>query len=836
MKNNIILTILFSFLFFQIYAKMSEEKREYLLNKLTKKFSMENADKIREMKEKLYTRNLKETITYDPLKIEEILNKYGFPLNYNFIEETNATAKVKNQGKCGCCWSHAATTALSYRYHKIGTEVDLSPQDALSCYLKDCDSGNYLIDPEMNLIKNGTVTEECLPFNSGDGIIKDECPTTCKDGSTPKKYYARNAYMTQDYYSNETFYEIVALMMDQLINKGPIVTAIDVYYDFQMLHYDQEKCANEVYTYDGESEYLGGHAVAVVGYGYMNSKYYWLLQNSWGESACDKGFVKVEFGQIGVEQVAFVEPYSREHIITVPVSTKIDSLDGECTMKISNSGIFSWRDTLDIGFKNTETNNPFNFQCNKVSLIDGKKNVCYFEIFKIFSQKGTYKYSYHQSLGEDNSFNLDYSSVNQFSFYGLDDYMPIFSNYLFISQEGSKIMLLYSNNGGDDRYISPIFANINSVKALSDCNYFALDGNEYVYCNIKQDEVDYFDNYTSISNPLAYNVLCGVKEEIGVFVLKLDTTKYPIFRVKSLLLPLENKISSKSTLTIISDIEGSLSAFKSEQVNFYSFIDVEVMEMNLTGIIKCQINNPKNIMKDFSFKCNLDIEDGSELPYDNIYLHPLNMPAQVQYPYEVFIKEKIKGEKIDPTSLVPKIQVYIESLCPDCVNFITNSFKDFYEKVKRPNLADIEFIPYGNAKEVYNSTTKKYDFTCQHGENECYGNLIETCAIQILGKIQSYTTILCIESNIAKYQKDFDKTLEFCLSNDQTSLQQVKDCVKSDMGNYYEHQMALKTDSNHKWVPWIVVNGIHDEKVENQIIDNLIDFVCGDDKTKCYLE
>ena len=65
-----------------------------------------------------------------------------------------------------------------------------------------------------------------------------------------------------------------------------------------------------------------------------------------------------------------------------------------------------------------------------------------------------------QSLGEDNSFNLDYSSVNQFSFYGLDDYMPIFSNYLFISQEGSKIMLLYSNNGGDDRYISPIYANI----------------------------------------------------------------------------------------------------------------------------------------------------------------------------------------------------------------------------------------------------------------------------------------------------------------------------------------------------------------------------------------
>ena len=53
------------------------------------------------------------------------------------------------------------------------------------------------------------------------------------------------------------------------------------------------------------------------------------------------------------------------------------------------------------------------------------------------------------------------------------------------------------------------------------------------------------------------------------------------------------------------------------------------------------------------------------------------------------------------------------------------------------------------------------------------------------------------------------------------------------MGNYYEHQMAQKTET-HSWVPWIVVNGIHDEEVENQIIDSLIDYVCGDDRSKCY--
>ena len=183
---------------------------------------------------------------------------------------------------------------------------------------------------------------------------------------------------------------------------------------------------------------------------------------------------------------------------------------------------------------------------------------------------------------------------------------------------------------------------------------------------------------------------------------------------------------------------------------------------------------------------------------------------------------------------IPKIQIYIESLCPDCYFFITKSFKSFYENVKNPNLAEIEFIPYGNAQEVYNSQNKLWEFTCQHGEPECYGNLIETCAIQTLGKIKSYETIICLESNFEEYDFDFDKTLEYCMINDQTNLGLIKECVSSDIGNYYQHQMALKTDKKHLWVPWVVVDGVHDIEAENQIIESLTDYLCGDDKSKCY--
>ena len=102
-----------------------------------------------------------------------------------------------------------------------------------------------------------------------------------------------------------------------------------------------------------------------------------------------------------------------------------------------------------------------------------------------------------------------------------------------------------------------------------------------------------------------------------------------------------------------------------------------------------------------------------------------------------------------------------------------------------------------------------------------------------MGNVNSYGTILCIESNIEEYNFDFDKTLEFCMGDDKDILEEIKECISSDEGNFYQHQMAQKTET-HSWVPWIVVDGVHDINVENKIIESLTDYLCGEDKSKCY--
>ena len=638
----------------QVFSKMSSEKRQELLNKLTKKVSLENIDDLKNIEKEFMSNPFKATIEYDPAKIEQIMSLYGFPESYNFLEETNATVRVKNQQSCGCCWSHAATSALAYRYHLKGVDVSLSPQDALSCYLRDCDKGNYLIDPQLNLIKNGTLTEECFPFSSGDGKVIDECPTSCKDGSEFKRYYAQNAYFTQDYYSKDTFYDIVPLIMYELIENGPVVSAITVYQDFIDWHKDKTKCHDDVYSYDEKSDSMGGHAVVIVGYGFLNNKFYWLIQNSWGEDVCDHGFVKVEFGQIGVESVAFSEPYSKsEGVIPVEIPVKIDSMDGECTIKVSTTSDYNkWENTLDLTFKNDNKGNNFNFQCGTNSFLQGGKQInCYTEINNFFTYRGAYKFQEGQSLGSENTFNVDQISGKYFNFYGYDIVGPFLnlgtSQVYFVSEEGSQVVFGYSSLSINEG-LPPIFANPLSKTPLSDCRKLKYNGSltEYfLYCNIKKDEVSDFEDYATRQTdyPMIYYYLCGGRTTTNTITYQLDKSNYPVFRIKSLILPKKKEITVDDNLVLNVNIEGSVNNYKKTN-QFIILSNLEKDNANTTYLILCLTDTPSKAGISYNLTCNLNLGKGITESYDNIYLLPYYIPYSTVYPYEVIIKNEIKGK------------------------------------------------------------------------------------------------------------------------------------------------------------------------------------------------
>ena len=675
---------IFVFLFLSTNAILPEELRKELLEKLTREIYKGN-DKIKEPEEPiLKITSLRNNIDYNISIINELLKKYNFPQNFNFFEHTNIKKEVKNQKECGGCWAFASATALAYRFEKkYNISLDLSPQDGLSCYIRDCSSGNFGIDPQLNLLVNGTVTEGCFPFVSGDNPeIIPECPTSCEDDSEFKRYFSSNIYTTEDIvYDNreEDFYDFVLIIIDQLITKGPVVTLIDVYDDFQRWFYNSYRCKTDAYAPGKDAEIESGHAMVIVGYGFLEdkNKFYWLIQNSWGLESCDNGLVKIEFGKTGVEQVAFSEAFlpekEQEKNIT---EINIDYLgfDKKCNLLINEKDKIGFNGTLEINFKNDGDNTDFYYYCTNYEFPKGNSLKCFYEIYNYYKKKGTYTFNSYKSLDDETTFILNNNFKDKnFYFWGWVDMAPYIDGVLqdyYISSNGS-IITLWFNPDGDDTIIPAIYANFEIETPLKNCEKVLINDYKYgedylIACTIQKDEMDYFRKYDdedeSIVMPLTYGILCGERENSLTFVQTIDNKNYPIFNITDFYYPKEGELSGSNTLIVYADISGDVSKFNKDQ-DFISLIYYTTDEDEeygfYTSIIKCTIKTPGRIQTKYRIECAVDIPRRDIIKFKEIYFLPYIMLYKNAFPFEVILKESIKG-KIDNNNNINNFGNYIK--------------------------------------------------------------------------------------------------------------------------------------------------------------------------------
>ncbi|XP_063311655.1 gamma-interferon-inducible lysosomal thiol reductase isoform X1 [Pelobates fuscus] len=170
-----------------------------------------------------------------------------------------------------------------------------------------------------------------------------------------------------------------------------------------------------------------------------------------------------------------------------------------------------------------------------------------------------------------------------------------------------------------------------------------------------------------------------------------------------------------------------------------------------------------------------------------------------------------------------QVELYYESLCGGCRNFIITQLYPTW--LMLGDIMNITLVPYGNAMEKNDSG--KWEFQCQHGPDECLGNMIEACLMYFLKNVDDYfTVIFCME-----YSGNVSMIFETCLTafNPALSSKQVRECASGDLGNKLMHQNALKTGSlkpPHQYVPWIVLNGEHTDDIQNRAQNALFNLVC----------
>lgn len=152
-----------------------------------------------------------------------------------------------------------------------------SPQYSISCDKKNlgCEGGNRIVAWEF-LQSEGTVSDYCVPFISGDGITRS-CPFSCSNPS----------FSFQKYYPNKT--KSVRLLRDlesvktEIMKSGPITAGMQVWDDLSL--------------YKGGSVYQPGpsarpserHSVIIIGWGTDKGRSYFIIQNSWSNTWGERG-------------------------------------------------------------------------------------------------------------------------------------------------------------------------------------------------------------------------------------------------------------------------------------------------------------------------------------------------------------------------------------------------------------------------------------------------------------------------------------------------------------------------------------------------------------------
>ena len=187
---------------------------------------------------------------------------------------------VKNQGKCGSCWTFSTVGCLEAHYLlKYGQFRNLSEQQLVDC------AGDYdnhgcsggLPSHAFEYIKDngGITTEDKYPYKAVD--------QTCGVKEADKVVGVRGGAVNISLSEGD--------LKQAIFQNGPVSVAFQVVGDFRDYRtgvYVSNTCKN------GPDDV--NHAVLAVGYGTENGTDYWIIKNSWGASWGDQGFFKMQRG------------------------------------------------------------------------------------------------------------------------------------------------------------------------------------------------------------------------------------------------------------------------------------------------------------------------------------------------------------------------------------------------------------------------------------------------------------------------------------------------------------------------------------------------------------
>lgn len=232
--------------------------------------------------------------------------------------QCSTIGEIRDQGSCGSCWAFGAVEAMSDRIciasGSQALQTQISAEDLTAC-CSDCGDGCNGGEPSVawqyymttGLVSGGLYHSNlgCEPYSiascehhttgklppCGDLQPTPACTRSC-EASFNRSYTADKHFGLTAY----TLPQDQKAIMQEIFTNGPVEADFNVYADFPSYK-------SGVYIQHSD-QFLGGHAIKVLGWGVEKGTPYWLCANSWNPDWGDKGYFKILRGadECGIEE------------------------------------------------------------------------------------------------------------------------------------------------------------------------------------------------------------------------------------------------------------------------------------------------------------------------------------------------------------------------------------------------------------------------------------------------------------------------------------------------------------------------------------------------------
>ncbi|XP_012732382.2 cathepsin O isoform X1 [Fundulus heteroclitus] len=204
------------------------------------------------------------------------LTRTGLPARFDWRDK-GVVAPVQNQLACGSCWAFSTVGAVQSVRAMGGLQLEqLSVQQVLDCSWENqgCNGGSpsralaWLKQTRVKLVRASE-----YPYKAETGA--------CHFFSQSHEGVAVKNFTLYSFSGQEE------AMMGQLVTFGPLAAVVDaVSWQDYLGGVIQHHCSSQ----------WSNHAVLVVGYDTTGDIPYWIVQNSWGTTWGDQGYVYVKIG------------------------------------------------------------------------------------------------------------------------------------------------------------------------------------------------------------------------------------------------------------------------------------------------------------------------------------------------------------------------------------------------------------------------------------------------------------------------------------------------------------------------------------------------------------